>query len=141
MPLSNSLPKHAVSQVVGHIKGKSAIHMASWFMEELRADFVRTDTFGAEEVLRQHGRAGRGGDPRLTFANRTREEDQRRDSMNLRAPKTRPPQVAAELKGRLSDSCPPLCSGSPPPLRSRRALQPLTASGNYVAEALARATL
>jgi putative transposase len=45
-------PKYVVSQVVGYIKGKSAIHLA-------RAALL------GEGLLRQHGWSGRGRDPRL----------------------------------------------------------------------------
>ena len=56
-------PKYAVSQVVGFIKGKSAIHLARVYGERKR-NFVGQH-FWARGLLRQHGRAGRGGDPRL----------------------------------------------------------------------------
>jgi putative transposase len=53
-------PKYAVSQVVGFIKGKSAIHLARVYGERKR-NFVGQH-FWAGGVLRQHGRSGRGGD-------------------------------------------------------------------------------
>ena len=48
-------PKYAVSQVVGFIKGKSAIHMARVYGERKR-NFVGQH-FWARGILRQHGRA------------------------------------------------------------------------------------
>jgi len=51
-------PKYAVSQVVGFIKGKSAIHLARVYGERKR-------NFVGQGILRQHGRTGRGGDTGL----------------------------------------------------------------------------
>ena len=51
-------PKYAVSQVVGYVKGKSAIHLARVYGEQ-RRNFVAA-LLGAW-VFRQHGRAGRDG--------------------------------------------------------------------------------
>jgi putative transposase len=56
-------PKYAVSQVVGYIKGKSAIHMARTYGERKR-NFVG-QSFWARGLFREHGRARRRGDPRL----------------------------------------------------------------------------
>jgi len=47
-------PKYAVSQVVGFIKGKSAIHMAR-FMESANA--ISSGRLLGPRILRQHGRA------------------------------------------------------------------------------------
>ena len=47
-------PKYAVSQVVGFIKGKSAIHLARVYGERKR-NFCGTALLG-QRVLRQHGR-------------------------------------------------------------------------------------
>ncbi len=47
-------PKYAVSQVVGYIKGKSAIHLARVYGERKR-NFVGQH-FWARGVLRQYGR-------------------------------------------------------------------------------------
>jgi REP element-mobilizing transposase RayT len=55
-------PKYAVSQVVGFIKGKSAIHGPCVRGEE--AQFRGPALLGAR-VLRQYGRPGRGSDTRL----------------------------------------------------------------------------
>jgi putative transposase len=55
-------PKYAVSQVVGFIKGKSAIHLARVYVERKR-NFVGQHFWA--RLLRQHGGAGRGGNPRL----------------------------------------------------------------------------
>ena len=55
-------PKYAVSQVVGFIKGKSAIHMARVYGERKR-NFVGQH-FWARGFLRQHGRARRRSHPR-----------------------------------------------------------------------------
>ena len=52
-------PKYAVSQVVGFIKGKSAIHLARVYGER-KAQLCGTTLLG-QGVLRQHGRSGRGG--------------------------------------------------------------------------------
>ena len=56
-------PKYAVSQVVGFIKGKSAIHMARVYGERKR-NFVGQHFLGPG-ILRQHGRSRRRGHPRL----------------------------------------------------------------------------
>jgi putative transposase len=56
-------PKYAVSQVVGYIKGKSAIHLARVYAERKR-NFVGQH-FWAPGILRQHRRPGRGGHPSL----------------------------------------------------------------------------
>ena len=70
-------PKYAVSQVVGFIKGKSAIHVARVYGER-RRNFVGQHFWARG---REHGRARRGGDPRLI---RNQEnEDQRLEQMNL----------------------------------------------------------
>ena len=58
--LSSIPPKYAVSQVVGFIKGKSAIHLARVYGERERS-FVAT-LLGAR-ILRVHGGAGRGRNP------------------------------------------------------------------------------
>ncbi len=56
-------PKYAVAQVVGFIKGKSAIHIARSFMERKR-NFVGQH-FWARGVLRLDRRSRRGGDPEV----------------------------------------------------------------------------
>jgi len=47
-------PKYAVSQVVGYIKGKSAIHLARVYGES-RRNFVEQHFWARARVLRQHG--------------------------------------------------------------------------------------
>ena len=49
-------PKYAVSQVVGYMKGKSAIHLARVYGER-KQNFVGQHFWGAR-VLRVHGGAG-----------------------------------------------------------------------------------
>ena len=56
-------PKYAVSQVVGYIKGKSAIHLARVYGERKR-NFVGQH-FWARGVLREHGQLGRRDHPSL----------------------------------------------------------------------------
>ena len=74
-------PKYAVSQVVGYIKGKSAIHLARVYGERKR-NFVGQH-FWARGYFRKHGRPGRRGDPSLHP--QPREENQRLEQMNLGA--------------------------------------------------------
>jgi putative transposase len=59
-------PKYAVSQVVGFIKGKSAIHLARVYGERKR-NFVGQH-FWARGVLRFHGRTGRRRDQKVHSA-------------------------------------------------------------------------
>ena len=47
-------PKYAVSQVIGYIKGKSAIHIARTFVREAGAEFRRRALLGAR-LLRVNG--------------------------------------------------------------------------------------
>ena len=54
-------PKYAVSQVIGFIKGKSAIHLARVYGERKR-NFVGQH-FWAQRLLRVYGGARRSGDP------------------------------------------------------------------------------
>src|SRR6516225_8310516 len=56
-------PKYAVSQVIGDIKGKSAIHLARVYGERKR-NFVGQH-FWARGFWGAHGGARRGGDSRL----------------------------------------------------------------------------
>ena len=56
-------PKYAVSQVVGFIKGKSAIHLARVYGEQ-QAEFRWSALLGAR-LLRVDGGPGRSGDPRV----------------------------------------------------------------------------
>lgn len=54
-------PKYAVSQVVGFIKGKSAVHLARVYGERKR-NFVGQRTSGRVATLYIDSRARRGGD-------------------------------------------------------------------------------
>ena len=72
-------PKYAVSQVIGFIKGKSAIHLARVYGEK-KTKF-RGAAFLGPRVLRIDGRSGRGGDPRVHPA--AGAEDKRLDQINL----------------------------------------------------------
>ena len=56
-------PKYAVSQVVGFIKGKSAIHLARVYGEKKR-NFVGQHFWARGFFVNTVGR-GRGSDPRL----------------------------------------------------------------------------
>ena len=56
-------PKYAVSQVMGYIKGKSAIHLATGVRRE-KAEFRGAAFLGAG-VLCVDGGPGRGSDPRV----------------------------------------------------------------------------
>jgi putative transposase len=56
-------PKYAVSQVVGYIKGKSAIHLARTYGERKRS-FVGPAFLG-QRVLRLDGRTGRARNTRV----------------------------------------------------------------------------
>ena len=56
-------PKYAVSQMVGFIKGKSAIHLA-WVYGERKRNFVGQH-FWAKGVLRLHRGPRRGGGTRI----------------------------------------------------------------------------
>ena len=58
-------PKYAVSQVVGFIKGKSAIHLARVYAERKRS-------FLGPRLLCVNGRTRRGSDPRIHQASRGR---------------------------------------------------------------------
>jgi putative transposase len=68
-------PKYAVSQVVGLIKGKSAIHLARVYGERKR-NFVGQH-FWARGFFREHGRPGRGGHPSLHSQSRETESEAR----------------------------------------------------------------
>jgi REP-associated tyrosine transposase len=56
-------PKYSVSQVVGFIKGNSAIHLALVYGERKRK--LRGPALLGARLLRQHGGTGRGDNPRL----------------------------------------------------------------------------
>ena len=53
-------PKYAVSQVIGYIKGKSAIHLAGLWREKAQ---LRRAAFLGPRVLRLDRRSRRSGDP------------------------------------------------------------------------------
>jgi Transposase IS200 like len=59
--LHSEMSAQGVSQVVGYIKGKSAIHLARVYGERKR-NFVGQH-FWARGFLREHGRPGRGRHP------------------------------------------------------------------------------
>jgi hypothetical protein len=67
-------PKYAVPQVVGYIKGKSAIHLAGSMQSASATSW--DSTFGAG-VLREHGRPRRGGHPSLHPQSRERGSEAR----------------------------------------------------------------
>ena len=71
-------PKHAVSQVVGFIKGKSAIHLARVYGERKRNSGA--ELLG-EGILRFDGGAGRGGYSRVHTS--AENENKRLDQLNL----------------------------------------------------------
>ena len=86
-------PKYAMSQVVGFIKGKSAIYMARVYGERKR-NFVGQH-FWARGFC-EHGRARRGGDPRLHSQSREgRSEARANEPLAL----TAPPLGGSKLKG------------------------------------------
>jgi putative transposase len=71
-------PKYAVSQVVGFIRGKSAIYIAVVWRKETK--FRRPKLLGSR-VFRLHGRARRSGDPGLHKNQEA--EDNRLDQLKL----------------------------------------------------------
>lgn len=102
-------PKHAVSQVVGYLKGKSAIPLARVYGERKRnfigQHFWARGFFGStvgrdEAVVREYIR-------------NQEQEDQRLDQMGLWWPAT--VKVAREERGRVSDPAQPL--GAAPSLK------------------------
>ena len=91
-------PKYAVSQVVGFIKGKSAIHLARVYGERKR-NFVGQHFLGPW-VLRQHGRPGRRGHPGLhPQPGEGGPEARTNEPLAL----TTPPSGGSKLTGRVSD--------------------------------------
>jgi putative transposase len=71
-------PKYAVSQVMGFIKGKSAIHLARVYGNGSETSLV--NTLG-QRLLRLHSRTGRAGNPAVL--KNQEKEDSRLDQMNL----------------------------------------------------------
>ena len=80
-------PKYAVAQVVGFIKGKSAIHLARVYGER-KTELCGATLLGAR-VLRVHRRSRRGCDPRGTFRSRN---ERTRALTNWASGADRPPQ-------------------------------------------------
>jgi REP element-mobilizing transposase RayT len=95
-------PKYSVSQVVGFIKGKSAIHLARVYGEEAQ---LRGPTLLGARLLRQHCGTGRGGNPRLhPQPGEGGSEIGATQSLAL----TKPPSGGSTFRGRVSDpSCRP----------------------------------
>jgi putative transposase len=91
-------PKYAVSQVVGYIKGKSAIHLARVYGERKR-NFCGPALLGPW-VLREHGRPGRTSHPSLHPQSRERRSEARTDEL---VALTTPPFSGSKLTGRVSD--------------------------------------
>ena len=85
-------PKFAVSQVVGFIKGKSAIHMARVYGERKR-NFVAA--FLGPGILRQHGR--RDEEAIRAYIRNQEKEDQRLEQMNLW--RYKPPLGGSKFQG------------------------------------------
>ena len=91
-------PKHAVSQVVGYIKGKSAIHMARVYGERKR-NFVGQHFWARGFFVNT---VGRDEEAIRAYIRNQEKEDQRLEQMNFCAEK-RHLQVAPTSRGRLSD--------------------------------------
>ena len=91
-------PKHAVSQVVGYIKGKSAIHMARVYGERKR-NFVGQHFWARGFFVNTVGRDEEAIAP--TFE--PREEDQRLEQMNSLALKNATFRWPPNSRGRFSD--------------------------------------
>ena len=72
-------PKHAVSQVVGYIKGKSAIHMARVYGESANAN--SSDSTLGPRFLRHT--VGRDEEAIRAYIRNQEKEDQRLEQMNL----------------------------------------------------------
>ena len=87
-------PKHAVSQVVGYIKGKSAIHMARVYGERKR-NFVGQHFWARGFFVNT---VGRDEEAIRAYIRNQEKEDQRLEQMNFWRSKT-PPSGGANLKG------------------------------------------
>jgi putative transposase len=72
-------PKYAVSQVIGFIKGKSAIHLARTYGEN-RRNFVRQSFWARGYFV---STVGRDEEVIRNYIRNQEEEDQRLDQMNL----------------------------------------------------------
>jgi putative transposase len=86
-------PKYAVSQVVGFIKGKSAIHLARLWGAQAQ---LRWPALLGPRVFREHGRPGRGGHPSLHSQSRERGSEAR---TNEPLALTMPPSGGSKLNG------------------------------------------
>ena len=92
-------PKYAVSQVVGYIKGKSAIHHGSGLWRA-QTQFRRTALLGPRVFF--VNTVGRDEEVIRDYIRNQEKEDQRLEQMKLVA-KKRHLQVAAKSRGRVSD--------------------------------------
>ena len=100
-------PKYAVSQVIGYLKGKSAIHLARVYGVRKR-NFVGQHFWG-QRVFRLDSRARRSGDSRIHSATRGRRQALGSDEpVALRSHL----QVAPFRRGRVSDPGKAALSGS-----------------------------
>ena len=90
-------PKYAVSQVVGYIKGKSAIHLAGLW--RAKAQLCGPALLGPW-VLREHGRPGRRSHPSSHPQSRERRSEARTDEL---VALTTSPFSGSKLTGRVSD--------------------------------------
>jgi putative transposase len=72
-------PKHAVSQVIGYIKGKSAIHLARVYGERKR-NFAGQHFWGRGSYV---STVGRDEGVIREYIRNQEEEDKRLDQMNL----------------------------------------------------------
>ena len=101
-------PKYAVSQVVGYIKGKSAIHLARVYGERKR-NFVGQHFWARGFFVNT---VGRDEDAIRAYIRNQEKEDQRLEQMNLwRCPAT---LRWRQTQGGASASPPTALSGSPP---------------------------
>ena len=90
-------PKYAVSQVVGYIKGKSAIHLARVYGERKR-NFVGQHFWARGFFVNT---VGRDEDAIRAYIRNQEKEDQRLEQMNLCIDK-RHLEVAPNSRGRVS---------------------------------------
>ena len=96
------LPKYAVSQVVGFIKGKSAIHLARVYGERKR-NFVGQHFWARGSSV---STVGRDETVIREYIKNQEKEDQRMDQLGLW--RKQPRKVAPEMRGRVSDPYQPL---------------------------------
>ncbi len=93
-------PKYAVSQVVGFIKGKSAIHLARVYGERKRNFVVSISGRAASSLVRWAGTRRRSAPTSATRRRRTR------DWSNSTSGANQPPSGGPTFRGRVSD---PFC--------------------------------